>query len=318
MPEARPRRVAVVGASGFIGSNLVDLLVDRGVDTVAIAHARHQMSPPESVTVVQLEIDTVDELAEAFDEATHVVHLAARSGGIQLQESVDRAIFDYNRRLTDTVLTAAETAGVRRVFLASSAVVYRDVEATQTPEDAPVLVPSDHPSGYAWSKITDEVVAGWWNRNTDLETVIGRFGNVYGPGASFDPERSTVIHALIRRIATAEDGAEIEVWGDGTAVRSFIHVRDVAAAILMILTRGDPGDAYNVDTGQAVSIAELAHLIRDNANPSVSLRFDDTKPVGVARRVPDPSRLIGLGFSPGSTLTTGLKETIAWHNAVYP
>ena len=82
-------------------------------------------------------------------------------------------------------------------------------------EHDPIVSSVDDPTGYAWSKATDEVVAGWVNRSGNVETVVGRFGNVYGPEASFDPIRSTVIHGLISRMVDAPEGGTVTVWGDG-------------------------------------------------------------------------------------------------------
>ena len=139
--------------------------------------------------------------------------------------------------ITDNLLAASAEADVQRVFLASSLVTYLARHRALDRISRPTR-PRDRPDPYAWSKISDEVVASW---HQELDTVVGRFGNVYGPGAPFEPERSTVVHALIDRAARLGDNEDLVVWGDGSAVRSFVFVEDAAEAVLIALTKGEPG-----------------------------------------------------------------------------
>ena len=302
--------IAVTGAAGFVGRNVVRTFANRGESVVAIVRPEDEIPERFPADVRALDAGNEQELKAALHEVSRVVHLAALSGGIQLQRAAHRSLYSENRRLTDSVLGAATALGIDRVFLASSTVVYRDSTSAKIEEDAPIVGPSDAPTGYAWSKVTDEVVAGWTN---EVETVAGRFGNIYGPEASFDPARSTVVHGLISRTVDAPEGGTVTVWGDGSAVRSFIYVQDVAAAIALILDEGEAGAAYNVDTAEAITIHDLACLIRDLAAPSVNLEFDPTKPSGPQRRVPDNSRLRSLGFAPTVALVDGLAATIDWY-----
>jgi nucleoside-diphosphate-sugar epimerase len=305
--------IAVTGAAGFVGRNVVRSLADRGDRVVAIVRPEDEIPEAFPADVRAFDAGDTPALKRAIRDVSRIVHLAARSGGIQLQQSTQDDLYIENRRLTDSVLRAASTVGVDRVFLASSAVVYRDSLSEMIDEHDPIVGPLDDPTGYAWSKATDEVVAGWVNRSGDVETVVGRFGNVCGPEASFDPIRSTVIHGLISRMVDAPEGGTVTVWGDGTAVRSFIYVEDVAAAIQLILDDGGAGLAYNVDTSEAITIGDLAVLIRDLASPSVVLEFDSTRPSGPQRRVADSSRIRSLGFVPSTRLVDGLTSTIDWY-----
>lgn len=305
--------IAVTGAAGFVGRNVVRTLASRGDAVMAIVRPEDEIPDDFPAQVRALDVGDESVLEIALRDVARVVHLAARSGGIQLQEATNRDLYVENRRLTDSVLAACASVGVGRVFIASSAVVYRDSAASAIDEGDPIIGPGDAPTGYAWSKATDEVVAGWANRSGEIETVSGRFGNIYGPEASFDPVRSTVVHGLISRIVEAPEGGTVTVWGNGSAVRSFIYVEDVAAAIGIILDTGVAGVAYNVDTSDAIAIRDLAALIRDIAAPSVTLEFDSTMPAGPQRRVPDGSRLRSLGFVPSVALVDGLAATVDWY-----
>jgi GDP-L-fucose synthase len=297
--------VAIVGGGGFIGRHVVSAVSDGGGTPVVISQ--------EDVSLHDTEVRIADaahlgEITEALAGCTTVIHLAARAGGIQMQHSA--GLFAANRLVTDNVLAACATQGISDVYLASSQVVYR-ASATAMDETAPIVSSADAPSQYAWSKATDEVVAGWWGQDGGRRVVVGRFGNIYGPGAPYASSRSTVIHALVRRFCEAEPGSDVEVWGDGSAVRSFLHVRDAAAAVLAVLERGEPGGVYNIDSGVPVSIMALASEINDRVGTNLQLTFDSEKPAGVPYRVGSIDKLAAIGYQPSTSLADGLAETIS-------
>ena len=307
----RGQTVLVTGGHGFIGRHVVTALAEAGAKPVAVSQdpaSSVSSLPGESIC---LDLEDRDQVVEAVRGVDRVVHLAARAGGIQFQQEIGEDVFTSNRRMTDNVLTACSMAGVERVFLASSLVTYREATEPLT-ETHSQLGPGDRPDPYAWSKITDEVAAGWQQA---LNTVVGRFGNVYGPWASFEPERSTVVHALIDRAARSTRGADLMVWGDRNAIRSFVFVEDVATAVLLTLTNGDSGEAYNIDSGIEVSITQLATMVRDLIDPSLNLVFDPSMPSGAAYRVASIDKLAAIGFAPRVELHEGIRRTVEWYRA---
>jgi GDP-L-fucose synthase len=219
-------------------------------------------------------------------------------------------IFRGNRALTDTVLGACAANGIDDVFLASSQVVYRSSNDALE-EGSPIMSSVDSPTQYAWSKATDEVVGLWWGEESNRRVVVGRFGNIYGPGAPYGENRSTVIHALIRRFTEAEPGSTVEVWGDGSAVRSFLYVGDAAAGVVAVLRDGESGSVFNIDSGIPVSIMDLAREINDAVGTDLQLVFDADRPTGVPYRVGSIDRLTAIGYRPSTTLTEGLGATIS-------
>ncbi|MEA3511693.1 MAG: NAD(P)-dependent oxidoreductase [Actinomycetota bacterium] len=309
--------VLVTGAHGFVGRHVVRALAATSCDVVAVAHPAETVDTSLPARTVVMDISQRDDLVQVLDGVEMVVHLAARAGGIQFQESGAWSVFSDNRTMTDNVLESAAQAGVRRVYLASSAVVYRPEVTRPLVETDPVVQPWEGPSPYAWSKITDEVVGGWWQDSGRLEVVVGRFSNVYGPGAPFDSDRSTVIHALIRRASETPAGESLLVWGDGSAIRSFVYVEDVAGAVAKILFDGESGSVYNVDNGFEVSVKTLATTARDAVDPSLILRFDPSKPSGLPYRVANPSRLQSLGFQASTSLEDGIEQTVDDFRARY-
>ncbi|MGH8932571.1 MAG: NAD-dependent epimerase/dehydratase family protein [Egibacteraceae bacterium] len=311
MTDVGGARVLVTGACGFIGRAVVRELAAAGARVVA-AYRRDTPTPFLPRDSVALDLLDHGALVRSLDGVDLVVHLAARSGGIEFQEARHVDIFAENHALTKSVLAAATQAGVTRVFLASSAVVYRDGAGGQLlDERAAVVAPGIQPvSGYAWSKLTDEALGGWYGLEGGLEVVTGRFGNVYGPGGS----PSTVVHALVRRALAAPTGGRFVVWGDGTAVRSFLYLSDAARAAATVLERGVSGQVYNLDSSIPTTIHELARTVRDAVasfrGERLAMEFDRSKPTGPARRVPDSTKLAALGFAPRVSLGEGVHATV--------
>jgi len=301
--------VLVTGGHGFIGRHVVAALTRAGAKPVSVAQSAGKAHADLSGESIALDLEDGDRVAAVVEGFDFVVHLAARAGGIQFQQEGAADVFFSNRLITDNLLAASVGSGVQRVFIASSVVTYRTSSEALT-ESSPQLGPDDRPNPYAWSKITDEVVAAW---HPGLEVVVGRFGNVYGPGAPFDPGRSTVIHALIDRAARLDDAEDLVVWGDGSAVRSFVYVGDAARAVLITLIGGEAGEAYNIDSGMEVTIAGLASTVRDVVNPSLNLVFDPSKPAGAPYRVASVAKLATLGYEPLVSLEDGLRKTVQWY-----
>lgn len=305
MEELTGTTVAVTGADGFIGRAVVAELTACGADVRRIVGPSAAAGGGGSVRAVDLR--DADAAADALADVELVVHLAARAGGVAFQQAGAADVHWDNTAMTRNVLAAAATA--RRVFLASSAVVYAADAGDPIGEDAPLVRPGPDPvAPYAWSKLTDEAAGRWAAAAHGVDVVVGRFTNVYGPGAPADGPTSTVVHALIAKILAAAPDGEAEVWGDGTAVRSFVHVRDAASAVRTLLTAAGDGEVCNISATGPVSIRQLAETIRDRLAPDVQLRFDASKPTGVPRRVLATRRLEALGWRPQVDLADGVVE----------
>ena len=304
------QRVLVTGGHGFIGRHVVSALAEAGANPISTIHPLGVAVPNLPGETVIVDLADRDQTAGIVRGADLVIHLAARAGGIQFQQEGDPDVFTTNRRMTDNLLAASADSKVQRFFLASSLVTYRPVDDRLT-EDHPQLGPTDGPDPYASSKILDEAAA--FNQQ-GLDAVVGRFGNVYGPGAPFEPERSTVVHALIDRAVRLDPGdEELVVWGDGDAIRSFIFVEDAARALLTVVASGVPGEAYNIDSGEEVTITQLATVVSEQVNPSLNLAFDSSRPSGERHRVASIDKLVSLGFTPIVGLDEGIRRTVAWH-----
>lgn len=302
-------KALVTGGEGFLGARVVAELQARGLDVVWTSQG--ETSAGGSVSVDLREPGALRQHLSGVDV---VAHLAARAGGRRFQEMNDPSVFWDNRSMTDNVLRDAAAGGVRRVFLASSTVVYAPGPARPHLESDRLLGSEDRPSPYAWSKITDELVARWTAHfESGLETVVGRFTNIFGPGGPADEETGTVVHSLLRKaLAAADDGADgFEVWGDPGIVRSFIFVTDAARAVATLLLEEGAGGVYNVDTGIPTTIGQLAGEIARQVDPKLEPKTVSTGSEGVPYRVTDPERLFALGFSAEISLADGIGRCVA-------
>jgi len=282
-------RVAVTGAGGFIGASVMRALIEAGAEPLAIIGPDNASTPSGEVT--QGNLTNPAFAAAALSSADGVIHLAARSGGIRTQGKDD--ILSFNQAITSSVFDAASVTTTKRVFAASSAVIYQD--SLQPLVESDPMTPRDEANPYAVSKMDDEQEGIGRTARGEISVVFGRLGNVIGPVPPNAPRRTTVVYDLISKAAAATKS--IEVWGDGTAIRSFVHVDDVGAAIVKVFTSGASGEAYNIDSGDPVQMGDLAQLIRDRVAPAAELRFDPEKPTGPAYRVLEMDKLNRLGFS---------------------
>ena len=224
----RGQTVLVTGGHGFIGRHVVTALAEAGAKPVAVSQdpaSSVSSLPGESIC---LDLEDRDQVVEAVRGVDRVVHLAARAGGIQFQQEIGEDVFTSNRRMTDNVLTACSMAGVERVFLASSLVTYREATEPLT-ESHPQLGPRDRPDPYAWSRIGDEVVASSHERfrydGREVRQHLFR-------GGPFEPERSTVVHALIGAPPGLLVAQDFAVWGEGRAMRKLVFIEDAAHGLL--------------------------------------------------------------------------------------
>lgn len=307
-------RVLVTGAGGFLGQRVVAELLT--VDAIPIGLGLDSDVDQHGVEFHALDLAGRSAVEMADVRADLMVHLAARSGGIQLQLGGE-SLFDVNTRITSNALRIAIAAGVRRIFVASSAVVYPPSERTLHLESDPVLNPAhDDVSEYAWSKLTDEARARWYAATGATEVVIGRFANVFGPGGSFDPSRSTVIHALIKRLVDSSDEEPLEVWGSGSAERTFIYIADAARAVVRVLADGEPDETYNVSSGLPISVRELAQAVIARSGLNRTIRFLPDKPEGPRFRLLDATKLQMLGFEAEVSLNHGIDRTLEYYRRV--
>lgn len=299
------QKIHVAGHRGVIGSALVRALGANGYNNI--------------VTRARGALDLTDQAAtRAFFQAERpefVFLAAAKSGGV-LAHSVDRAEFIYQNLMVQcNVVRAAFEAGVRNlVFIASNSIYPRS--APQPLKEGSLLTGSldsgSEPDAVA--KIAGLKMCSAFNRQYDTNYITVVPAKAYGPGDSFNPYKSHVLPALIRRLSDAKkrNVREVVVWGNGNSLREFIYSDDLAEACVFLMERGDVnriGELINVGSGSEITIKELAQTIARIVGFEGRLVFDSDKADDVPKKRLDSTRITGLGWTAKTNLYDGVTST---------
>lgn len=292
-------RAVVTGGAGFIGSNLVDALVERGDDVVVVddlSSGRREFVNPEAAFV---EGDIRDGIDASGAEV--VFHLAAQA---DVQTSIRRPEHDATVNVVGTVrvLEAARAAGAQVVFSSTGGAIYGECDgpATEATPRRPV-------SPYGIAKLCAEEYLGGWNRIHGSSHVVLRFANVYGPRQDSSLEGG-VVSIFLERFAR---GDETLIFGDGGQTRDFVYVGDVVQGLLA--AAGQAGGVFNIGTGRETSVLELHALCAKAAGVDAAPRFEPARLGDARRSVLDVSRAVdALGWRPGTSLDEGLRLTWSW------
>jgi len=305
-------RVVVTGGKGFLGSYVVEALVERGGAKVL---------PIDEHDFDLVSWSAVDRMYEEI-RPTHVIHLAAAVGGIGA--NVERpGLFSYaNTVMGAHVLEGARLHGVRKVTMIGTICVY--------PADAPTPIvetamfqgfPAEATAAYGEAKRNLWVMGAAYRKQYGLDVIYLIPTNLFGPRDHFGESRSHVLPALIRRFEQArEDGLdEVVIWGDGTATREFLFAADAARGIVEATAKYSAAEPVNLGTGQEVTIRGLAEMTARACDFTGRLVFDATRPTGAQRRSLDVRRAREtFGFEARVGLEEGLARTVAWYRAHRP
>jgi GDP-D-mannose 3', 5'-epimerase len=311
-------RVLVTGAGGFIGHHLVTYLKERGYWVRGV-----DVKLPEYTAVDADEFEIADlrlrEVAMRVMRGTDEVYaLAADMGGMGFISSNHATIFRNNLLMNLNTIEAAREHGVGRYLFSSTACVYPEHLQDHTdvvPLREEVAYPANPQDAYGWEKLVAERLCLYYEDEFGVETRIVRFHNVYGPYGTYDGGREKVPAALCRKVALAEPGGSIEVWGDGEQTRSFCYVDDCVEGIHRIMRSGYRSP-LNLGTDRMVSVNELARIIIDiSGKPGIEIEHVDG-PQGVRGRNSDNTRLREVTrWEPRVSLEEGLVPTYRWIEA---
>jgi GDP-L-fucose synthase len=307
----RDLKVLVTGGTGLIGRPLVELLQAAGA-VVSIASLDDPARAPAGVAFHRVDLRDFSACLDVCAGQDIVFNLAGVKGSPAMTAKRPASFFVPTLTFSINMMEAARRSGVGRYLFTSSVGVYAPAEVFFE-DDVWSTFPSPNDRFAGWAKRMGELQAEAYRIEHGWDTVsIVRPANVYGPYDNFDPENAMVIPSLIRRAMEGE--RPLTVWGDGSPIRDFIHARDVARGMMMVVEQGY-NQPVNLGSGTGVTIREVAEAVARSVPGGADLVWDPTKPAGDRKRVLDMARAASIGFTPEISLEDGIRETIAWYAA---
>jgi GDP-L-fucose synthase len=265
------------------------------------------------------ELDLTNQAAvHKFFEAERpeaVIMAAARVGGIHANNSRPALFIRDNLLIQDNVIDASHRSGVGKFVFLGSSCIYPKLSPQPIKEEYLLTGPLEPTNEwYAIAKIAGVKMCQAYRREFGFNAISLMPTNLYGPGDNFDLQNSHVLPALIRRFHEAKVRGDdsVTVWGTGTPRREFLHVDDLADAVLYLLQSYNGEGIVNIGWGEDVTIRELAESVMSAIGYRGRLNFDSNKPDGTPRKLLDVSRLTGLGWRPKIPLENGIETTYAW------
>jgi len=308
------KRALVCGAGGFIGHHLVRRLKRDGywVRGVDIKRPEYSSTDADEFRVLDLREPNQCAAAAALDGGTfdEVYQLAADMGGMGFIHSAECDIMHNSMLINVHMTRAAADAGVPRYFFSSSVCIYRDMEPGEPELTEAEAFPAQPDNEYGWEKLYSERMAMAYGRHTGMAVRIARFQNCYGPEGTWRGGREKAPAALCRKVAEVEDGGTIDVWGDGTAIRSYTYVDDMVDGIRMLMD-SDLEGAVNIGCPEYVSVDDLAYCIAEAAGKTIHINHIEG-PVGVRSRNFSNARIESIGWESKWPLKRGIEQTFAW------
>jgi UDP-glucose 4-epimerase len=301
-PENSMSRVLVTGGSGFIGAHVVRALCAQG-DAVTVFDVVQPQAPHDGAAFVVGDVRDYDALVRACAAHDAVVHLAAQVSAAGSM-AAPLTTFAHNVLGTESVFAAASACGVPRIVYASSAAVYGNTPKNPK-EETDALEPA---SPYASSKAANELTAGMYARAYGLSSMGLRFFNVYGPGQQGGHPYASVVPRWVETLRAAQP---ITLYGDGAQTRDFVHVSDVARAVLAALTCAADG-VCNVASGTETSLSELLALMQKASGLSPRVQHEPARPGDIVRSAASIARARKvLRWEPRVPLMNGMVELFA-------
>lgn len=303
-------KIYVAGHRGMVGSALVRALTTEGYENIVTRNSR--------------DLDLCDGSAVraffASERPEYVFLAAAKVGGIHANNTY-RAEFIYSNLMIAThVVHEAHNSGVKKLLFLGSSCIYPKLAPQPMREEhllSGPLEPTNEP--YAIAKIAGIKLCEAYRDQYGDNFISCMPTNLYGPNDNYDLENSHVLPALIRKFheAKVEGAPYVEIWGDGSPRREFMHVDDLAAACLFLMQNYDGRDFVNVGTGEDISIREIADIIRGVVGYTGELRYESSRPNGTPRKLMDVSRLHALGYRHHTALSEGVAHVYSDFHTQY-
>ncbi|MBS0251939.1 MAG: GDP-L-fucose synthase [Proteobacteria bacterium] len=298
------KRVFVAGHRGMVGSAIVRLLQNENCTILTVGRDKTDLRDQTRVR---------EWFASEKPDAVFLA--AAKVGGILANDTYPAEFLYDNLAIELNVIDAAYRSGVEKLLYLGSSCIYPKFAPQPIPESA-LLTGSLEPTNewYAIAKIAGLKLCEAYRRQYGADFISAMPTNLYGPGDNYDPLKSHVIPALLRKVHEAKKAGvgEITIWGSGTPRREFLHVDDAASAVVHLMKVYSGAEHVNVGTGEDITILDLARLVCDVVSFDGKIVADPTKPDGTPRKLLDVSKLKATGWAPRYGLRDGLTEAYNW------
>ena len=310
------KRVLVNGAGGFIGGHMVKRLKSEGCWVRGVDLKQHEFTTPPADEFIVGDLRDQHLVAEVVDGIDEVYQFAADMGGAGyiFTGEHDADVMHNSATINLNTLYYGVKAGVRKFFYSSSACMYPEYNQTdplnpKCSEDS--AYPAAPDSEYGWEKLFSERLYMSYMRNYGVSVRVARFHNIFGIEGTWTGGKEKAPAAMCRKVAEAEDGGEIEIWGDGLQTRSFLYIDECIEGVRRLMESDFTGPV-NVGSEEMVTINQLAQMVMDIAGKKLAIRHI-SGPLGVRGRNSD-NRLIAekLGWKPSRPLREGLEKTYRW------
>ena len=299
--------ILVAGGSGLVGSAIIRELERVNKKVIGISSKDLNL------------LDRVRTFSYIKDlQPIAIIDAAAKVGGVGSNNAFPVEFLSQNLQIQSNLMDAAHEANVEKfVFLGSSCIYPRNC-AQPIKEDYLLTGELEQTnSAYAIAKIAGIELVNSYRKEYGRRWISLMPTNIYGPNDNFNLQSSHVVPALVRRFVEAvkSNDSTVTLWGSGAPLREFLHVDDLALAVLQAAERYDSSMHLNVGTGEDLSIAKLALLIASLTNFQGEILWDSTKPDGTLRKVLDVTRIKALGWAPTISLENGIASTIDWYKS---
>ena len=297
--------VVIAGSTGLVGSALTEVFKTAGYKVIGLNRS----------VVNLLDLEATKNFIQTLKPVL-MIDAAAKVGGIGANNTLPVEFLTDNIRIQNNLMEAAHAASVEKfVFLGSSCIYPRDCPQPIKEEYLMTGPLESTNSAYAIAKIAGIELINSYRKEYGAKWISLMPTNLYGPRDNFDLQASHVLPAMIRRFVEAveNDSSKVVLWGSGSPKREFLHVNDLAQAVLKASENYDSSMHLNIGTGSDLTIKELAGKVAAAAGFTGEIEWDTSKPDGTPQKVLDVSKIKALGWEPTITLETGIASTIAWY-----
>ena len=300
-------KIFVAGHKGLVGSAIVRHLEEQGFTNI--------------ITIDRFQCDLTNQkdvkMFFMSEQPEYVFLAAAKVGGIGANSEYPADFIYENLMIQSNIISSAAMVGVEKLLFLGSSCIYPKFAKQPITEDqllSGYLEPSN--DAYAIAKIAGIKMCQAYRKQHGLNAIAVMPTNLYGPNDNFDHNNGHVLPSLISKFDGSLEKSKhwvVKLWGDGSARREFLHVDDLASALLICMERYDSEDIINIGTGEDVTIKELTEMIVDVTGYKNDYEWDTSKPNGTPRKVLNVDKIKSLGWEPKISLRQGIESTYEWY-----